>query len=165
MLPKEVSIMHCPAHTRTLHCSSHFSHQPLLELFNKSFIKKRASSHAKQAALVCLTCAQNNPKQPYNVPQAHIPRPPARTWTSIANRLYRTTPERGGGGVFKYLLVAINRFTNCPMVWPCWTYKAKKVVKHLKRNLIPNFKIPPFFLNQIRANIWGLRLYSKYHNP
>lgn len=43
---------------------------------------------------------------------------------------------------FKYLLTAIDGFTNWPMAWPCRTYKVREVAKHLLKDLIPNFKIP-----------------------
>lgn len=133
VLPKAL----VPYVMKELHESSHFSQHARLELFDKFFIGKGASSCVKQTPLSCLTCAKHNPKQHHNVPQAHLPyRPgPEQVWHIDFIELPRKS-------WYFYLGVAIDGFSNWPIAWPCQICKAREVATHLLKDLIPNFGIP-----------------------
>ncbi|XP_060100331.1 uncharacterized protein LOC132575537 [Heteronotia binoei] len=119
------------------HEGTHFGKTSLAELLDRQMYISKLHSLCEKAALRCVPCARNNPRQGPS-------RPPGiqHTGTTPCESLITDFTEMPQSGGWKYLLVFVCTFSNWIEAFPTRTEKASEVVKHLLKNILPFWGLP-----------------------
>ncbi|XP_060092559.1 uncharacterized protein LOC132570142 [Heteronotia binoei] len=119
------------------HDGTHFGKTALAELLDRQVYIAKLHSLCEKAALRCVSCAQNNPRQGPNRPPGiqHI-------GTTPFESIITDFTEMPRAGCWKYLLVFVCTYSNWIEAFPTRTEKAAEVVKHLLKSILPFWGLP-----------------------
>ncbi|XP_060105134.1 uncharacterized protein LOC132578666 [Heteronotia binoei] len=119
------------------HEGTHFGKTALAELLDRQLYIPKLHSLCEKAALRCVPCARNNPRQgPSHPPGIQ------HTGTTPFECIITDFTEMPRSGCWKYLLVFVCTYSNWIEAFPTRTEKAAEVVKHLLKSILPFWGLP-----------------------